>query len=484
MKTSRTSFSRLNSQHLALAILILIAGWQGFILWTTDGTGDDGDSVMHYFYNRYAFKYPYFFIHLWAKPLLVTASCLFAQFGFTGMKLFNVLTALATAYVTFRVADQLKMKNAFLAIPFLIFMPMYFHLSFSGLTEPLFSFVIISALFLLFHKKYFWSVLLISFSPFSRPEGMFFIGLFFLYLASSRPLWKYIPWLLTGHFFYTLIGVLVFGDSWLWVFTKNPNAQIVPAYDRTGEPLHYVIGLMEVAGPPLTILTALGLVNMALRFFRRSTTQTRQYLLIISGFFSVLIMHTIFWMYGLFKSFGLLRNMLTMAPLMALIALDGMNLLLDLAGRKRIVRISITIGVALYVSVFPFTRQKYALSYPQDFNLDAPQIMSYEIADYLKENFPDHLYFYEYPTISLALGIDHFDWRIRQTLNREKMETKELPRHSLVVWDDWYAVHEGKVSLEMMQEHPLFEFHREFTTRSKWNTERKMIIFTRRPVPQ
>jgi hypothetical protein len=445
---------------------------------------DDGDSVLHYLFNRYAFKYPYFFVHLWAKPLLVTVSSLFAQFGFFGMKLFNILTALTAAYFTFRVADQLKMRNAFLAIPFLIFMPMYFHLSFSGLTEPLFSLVIIIALFLLFRKNYFWSVLLISFSPFARPEGLFFVGLFFLYLASSRPLWKYVPWLLTGHVFYTLIGVLVFETSWLWVFTHNPNAQIVPEYGQTGTPWHYIAGLRFVAGPPLLFLTALGLIHMFIRFIRGQSTDTKKYLLVLSGFLSVLVMHTIFWMYGLFKSFGLLRNMLTMAPLMAIIALDGFNLLWTIAGKSRMLQTAMLGLVTLIICIFPFSGNKYSFSYPDDFNLDAAQIMSYDIAEYLEENFPDHLYYYEYPTLSLALGIDHFDWRIRQSLDREKVDAEALPGHSVAVWDDWYAVHDRKVTLEMMQEHPLFEFHKEFTTRDKWNSERKMIIFTRRAVPE
>ena len=55
----------------------------------TNGTGDSGDSIKHFLYSKYAFDYPAFFFHHWAKPVFVLLSAPFAWFGFKGMIVFN-----------------------------------------------------------------------------------------------------------------------------------------------------------------------------------------------------------------------------------------------------------------------------------------------------------------------------------------------------------------------------------------------------------
>ncbi len=52
---------------------------------------DTGNSVVHYFFVRYAFENPVLFPDHWAKPFFTLPASPFAQFGFGGMKLFRPL---------------------------------------------------------------------------------------------------------------------------------------------------------------------------------------------------------------------------------------------------------------------------------------------------------------------------------------------------------------------------------------------------------
>ncbi len=54
---------------------------------TANGTADEGDSVNHYLYSRYAFAHPENFFNHWAKPIFVMITAPVAYFGFTAMKL-------------------------------------------------------------------------------------------------------------------------------------------------------------------------------------------------------------------------------------------------------------------------------------------------------------------------------------------------------------------------------------------------------------
>jgi hypothetical protein len=69
-----------------------------FILWVVlclaaiafNGTADEGDSVEHFLYAKYAFIHPENFVNHWAKPVFVWIAAPFAQLGFSGVKFLNV----------------------------------------------------------------------------------------------------------------------------------------------------------------------------------------------------------------------------------------------------------------------------------------------------------------------------------------------------------------------------------------------------------
>ena len=66
-----------------------------------NGTGDAGDSIYHYLFAKYAPIHPELFFYHWAKPVYVLLASPFAQFGFTGIKIFNALVSLTTIFLTY-----------------------------------------------------------------------------------------------------------------------------------------------------------------------------------------------------------------------------------------------------------------------------------------------------------------------------------------------------------------------------------------------
>jgi len=91
--------SKLNVFSISFTIIAIILISLAIIL---DGTGGGGDSVFHYMYSKYAIEHPENFFNHWAKPVYTMLSCPFAQFGFIGIKLFNVLMSLISAYFTYK----------------------------------------------------------------------------------------------------------------------------------------------------------------------------------------------------------------------------------------------------------------------------------------------------------------------------------------------------------------------------------------------
>jgi len=444
-----------------------------------NGTGDDGDSVGHYLHNRYAFEHPWLFIHTWARPFYVLASCTFAQFGFIGIKIFNSLMAIGAAYLAYRLAKKIDIPHAELVIPILMCMPDYLRFSLSGLTEPLFSFMAVSSLLLLAKDKHFWGAMVISFSPFVRPEGMYFMALAGVYFAFKENSWKYIPLLLFGHIFYTLFGVLGFGETWFWIFTKNPNAMIDPAYNQTGTWLHYVRKMRYVLGLPIWVLFWTGCVMMSIPILLKLKEFKSRLdpIFILAATASVLVTHTIFWKFGLFKSLGLTRNLLTVAPLMAIIALAGMQGLFQAFHEKAKPVLLASLLSTFCIIGFLYSNSRYTLSIPEDFQLNPLQELAIEVADYIQKEHPrTYMLYHYYPYINVVIDQDPFEWQNFKVLFKEVIDNP-LPKNAIIIWDDWFSVMDGKVTLEMLNNNDEIEFVKSFKTKGEHNKERTLAVY-------
>jgi hypothetical protein len=99
--------------NLGLLLSLISFLFLSVVAFSTNTTGDSGDSVMHYLFSRYAPEHPHLFFHHWAKPVFVLLSSPFSQFGFKGIMMFNILCITLTMYFSYRIAEYLELKYAF-----------------------------------------------------------------------------------------------------------------------------------------------------------------------------------------------------------------------------------------------------------------------------------------------------------------------------------------------------------------------------------
>jgi hypothetical protein len=134
--------------YLAIGVLLIIL---------FDGTGDDGDSVNHYLFARYAPIHPALFFNHWAKPIFTFLAARFAQFGLLGIKAFNLIVSAISSFLVFKTARTIGMKNPWMAMLIMLACPFGFVVALSGLTEPLFGLFTAIGIHLLARERYTWS---------------------------------------------------------------------------------------------------------------------------------------------------------------------------------------------------------------------------------------------------------------------------------------------------------------------------------------
>lgn len=441
-----------------------------------DGTGDDGDSIMHYLFARYAPAHPGLFFNHWAKPVFVILAAPFAQFGFNGIKFFNLLVTLFTIFLTYRTAMAIGLRNAPAVIILMVFMPLYYVLTFSGLTEPLFALFLIASVYLALSGKGIQAALVVSFLPFVRTEGLIILALFGAWFLSRRE-WIGLALLATGHLVISVAGSFVYNDL-LWVFTRNPY--ITDATYGSGNLLHFVHQLNYVVGVPVYILLVAGLIRYVLAAFLKNFPARRTEVLFIPVIFlAYFLAHTLFWYFGWFHSMGLKRVLLGVAPLMALIALRGGNLLAEeLPEGKRIPRLVLGGIILASVAIFPFTSNPAAIRWDREMKLSGSQTLAKGVADYLHTVpvSPQARLLYNAPYLSVVLNIDPFDRNRFEELSRKGIEN--LRPGDLVIWDSWFSVTEASISLDELSRVPGLAREIDFSSPDR-DSRNRYVVFRR-----
>jgi hypothetical protein len=442
---------RIRIAHLLLVYAIISA----YVIFYFDGTGDAGDSVFHYLYAKYAPQHPALYFDHWAKPVFVLLSSPFAQFGFTGMKGFNALVSLGTIYMTWCTAERLYGRPTLPAALMLMCAPLFFVLSFSGLTEPLFALFVISGVYLAARKQYWAAGLLISFLPFVRSEGLLIAGVFGLYLLFIKQ-WKYLPTLLVGHLVYSIAGYFVFHDL-LWVIKRIPYARMSSIYGK-GDLMHFVHQLFYATGLPVYALLIIGLLTAFWKLFKGRLSPEKS-ILILGGFCCFFTFHTLAWYWGIFNSMGLTRVFVGVMPLISLLALGGYQSLAAIPENRGKFNFVVPILLTTLIVVFPFTGSPSAV-HLRDLRLNKDQLTANRVADFIRNSeYAGHRVAHAHPYLSMVLGIDHFD--SAQFIELKPDVVEQLKSGEVIIWDSWFAVVEQNMTLEMLEKrvdlHKVFE---------------------------
>ena len=429
-------FLNSNLKNFIYFVLFIYAALAAWTIIYFDGTGDTGDSVSHYLFAKYAPKHPALYFDHWAKPVFVLLASPFAQFGFIGMKIFNSCVVLLTILTTHNIAKTLKFRNAIIVSFILICTPLYFTLTFSGLTEPLFALVVSISILLLLKDKYVAASILISFLPFIRSEGLIFIGIFAIYFAFKCK-WKMLPFLVVGHLIYSFLGYFIHHDL-LWVIREIPYAHLDSIYGN-GTLFHFSEKLFYLLGLPIYFLFVVGLIAIYWDAIKKKSNLNEQVLLAL-GFLTFFIAHSLFWFLGIFGSMGLLRVFICVMPIIALVALKGYNFITEtVLGQLKLPQMIFKALLNISVIIFPFTTNKAALNFNRDFSISQEQLLVQQMADFSIKNYgTKQTYVCAHPYFSLALDIDPFDktkmvdWNESNLLN--------LQSGSLLIWDSHFAL--------------------------------------------
>ena len=441
----------LQKQNLPFLALAAAAALMLLLALAADGTGDDGDSVYHYLFARYAFVHPANFFSHWAKPLFVMVAAPVAQLGFTAVKVLNVAFWAVQLYCVVRIAEHFGIKNRWLLPVFAILAPMNVTHTLSGLTEPMFAAAFAMAVLLLLQGKNVAAYLLFSFLPFVRSEGLIILCPLLLYVLQCRQ-YGYLLLFPAGHAVMSVVGYPVHHDFG-WVVNNMTYLGLHSAFG-SGPWDHYINMLPAIIGIALSLMLVMGLVyglfNLIInRLWQRDRFARDEAWLVYGMFLSYFFAHTIFWWKGMFNSFGMLRVMLGIMPAILLICLRGWNMVA--AGFSMIHRRAAQAALVLFLAglMWSFFGR---LRWDDDFSRNAAQISLGKAAEAVLQKFPntaENVYYLEAYSAALPLHLDVFDgFRCRQAWRLYSEEP--IPPNSIVIYDDWFFGHEGRVPLERL----------------------------------
>lgn len=467
--------SKLNVFSISFTIIAIILISLAIIL---DGTGGGGDSVFHYMYSKYAIEHPENFFNHWAKPVYTMLSCPFAQFGFIGIKLFNVLMSLIACYWGYKTLEVLKIKNREWYPTILFSIILFVDVTLSGLTEPLSAAMIIIAIYFVFCKKDILGVCIISFLPFVRSEGLVMICVFLIYLIVSRK-YKFIPWLVTGHIIVAIIGYTYYKD-FFWVFNKIPYAHLNSSYGKGTwihffEQLYFHFGLIEYS------LLIIGLITLLISVINKKSIVPEKLWLIYGCFVAFFFAHTCFWAMGIFNSMGLTRVFVSVVPLAAIIILDSINNIENTINNFLKNKTDIPKYILIIVIViFPVLNTPSSYKIPDDFKLEESQtLIKKEIVPYLKKRIDIKTIIVADISIPFFLNLDPFDTtKVKITSKVNNLDA--LKKDEIIIWDNWFSVMEANLTLENLKKIHQIKIDTTFTSKSKSGKITNYVVFSKK----
>src|SRR5205085_503756 len=197
-----------------------------------------------------------------------------------------------------------------------LFQTFLFGIARDAMTEPLACFVLCVAIYLYTIKRFFWMAFIVSLLPLARPELILLLPLWAWALVKEK---KYVPVLFLGSgmllwwaawFFYTGDSMALFAE-----LTKTGNSP-----NRYGQTSiwHHLGKYIYVTGPSVFVFLLLAILHS----IRKIGKDPVVYFQFIAGFLIYVVFSSFL---SLGQSGGALRNLITLSPFAALIALDGIN---------------------------------------------------------------------------------------------------------------------------------------------------------------
>jgi hypothetical protein len=447
MKILASRFQGRLSQTYFWLIICAVAGLTMLFLFD-DGCQRDGGQ--HYLFARWAWVHQELFVGVWARPLYTSIYAFPALIGYRAARALTVLICLAASYQTWKLAEDLRIDRAPLAIALVWLQPSFFLFCADNMTEPIFALVYVVALRLHHQGRLKAGMTVASLMILARPEGFFMAALWGIWVLTGR--WgdgttvklgrksldlQFRPvapsprrpvallLLAAGAFAWWLAALIITGDPLFIKHNWPSNWPMTGTIYGAAGLYSYPIRLPEIVG--LFLLPAFIYGLWRLLKLRRLYTLTSSFLLLF-------ILHTILRAYGLLGSAGYPRYLMTISPAIALITLTGWNEMAErFASVPRIIR---TAGAGLIIGISALMNFAYADG--AEWSRDA---RAFAAAHSWFQSQPDK------PPVSRLIWshpyscilFDRDPWENAEFTSDREIDLKTLresPAGTLVVWDD------------------------------------------------
>lgn len=452
--------SKLNSFSFALILLIATFAFFILLLFLSETSLYGGDSYSHYLISKYAFKHPEHFLDHWGKPLFTLLSAPFAVFGFHGMMFFNILVCALSSFLALLVCKKLQYQNLSMVVVFTFFAPIYILLMFSGLTEALFALVLIASVYFFIDKKYLVAAIIISFVPFVRSEGLMFLAWFFVLLFIKKQ-YKSLPFLLFGLAFYSLLGWFILGD-FFWLVTNNPYKSSGSIYGH-GTLMFYISSVPFTFGVGAFCLAIIGLLVLLFSPFQKRELLKNELFfneLFVVSFSAVgyFLFHAIVWWKGWLSVLGDHRFMAAIVPLIAIMALKGVNSFIWIVKLKalRIVALCFVSGIVIYFGIMVHSLPVKYIGENKVVNQAITWMIDHKYDEYKT------IIFYN-PIVPILLNKDPFQNPDFHTFVPDSdIPDKGVNPNTIVIWDGHFSALEGQLPYARMQNNANYQLLKEF----------------------
>jgi hypothetical protein len=344
-----------NKTKTILILLVLIALFKVFFVLSFNDSDYEPDSFMHFLQLRTIFQdIPKFIpvgIEVWAKPLysypLSLLVMLFNIQYIIAINLVNILIFFIIGFLVYKIIDRLfdNIYLDILAVILVSFTLTAFKSSTSALTEPIFTLCLVAGYYFVMEKKYILSSLFFGLSILGRIEGLFFIGIYLLWLSvilfkDKKELIKHYFIALLPAFIWNFLGILYTGRL---IYLFDRGYPTTPGIYGFGGWSHFPKSLLIQD----TVVILLYLVGSFVLFkFLKKLNNYKELLLawfITTGF---TLSQIILWKLGQFGSAGLMRYLVSCMPFFVVIAILGFKYLKDnFRDYKKLFYIGATLGV-------------------------------------------------------------------------------------------------------------------------------------------
>jgi len=273
------------------------------------------DDLKHYLYARWSWHDAHYLLDEWGRPGFTLPFALPARIGSAAIswhacRLLSVILTAATAWLAYRIADQFRLRHAWLAVPLFYLQPLVTHLSLTTLTETPLTLYLALATWLLLTKRPTASAAVIALAPLTRHEAIILLAIWLPALWRARACWLAYPVLLWAIVTHNILSAVFLGTSPILTFLAPGGS----SQYGNGTLLSFVPAVMFASGPIIVALAIAG----AGRLLKRTLGW-----LIVTVPAAYFLTHTLLYMCGSYSTGGYARFLVPISPFLAILAVAG-----------------------------------------------------------------------------------------------------------------------------------------------------------------